>query len=95
MAVYTEIRFFLQDISLLLCFTHDMKLPKSDKSADGIPVLCEMVKAYRVGRGFSIRDMANHTGIEHTALWRFEQGRFLRLRQYANLMRWVFSEPKG
>lgn len=58
-------------------------------------ILAELVKAYRESQGMSIRQMSKLTGIEHTALWRFEQGRFLRVKQFTNLVRWVFSEKKA
>lgn len=58
-------------------------------------ILAELVKAYRETHKLSIRQMSVRTGVEHTALWRFEQGRFLRVKQFTNLVRWVFSEKKA
>jgi len=54
--------------------------------------LRQMFKEVRASRGWSLREMAEKTGIEYSALCRFERGKPLHEGQWTQLVRWFFPD---
>lgn len=55
-------------------------------------MLARLVKAYRETEKISTRDLAQIIGIDHTILWRFEQGKEIRSPQWVKIAKWVLTE---
>lgn len=53
--------------------------------------LREMVKHYRLSKGLSYRELGTLTGIDFSAIWRFEEGKPLAEEQWAALVCWFFG----
>ena len=50
-----------------------------------------MLKAYRKANSLSLAQLSDKTGIDRSALWRFEEGKPLAEHQWASLVRWFFG----
>lgn len=50
-----------------------------------------ILKAYRQSEGLSVRAMAGQIGIDHATLWRFEEGKEIRTRQWVAILHWTLT----
>lgn len=53
-----------------------------------------MLKAYRKANNLSYRELSEKTGIDRSALWRFEEGKSMNEDQWSSLVRWFFSSQE-
>jgi transcriptional regulator with XRE-family HTH domain len=51
----------------------------------------EMLKLYRESTGLSYRHIAALTGLEHSVIWRFEEGRPVKENAFARLVSWIME----
>lgn len=61
------------------------------QQSDPLKNLRQLLSAYRKEQKLSVRSLSKLVGIEHTALWRFEQGSGLREKQWTTLIAWIFK----
>ena len=54
-------------------------------------IAAKVIRAYRESKGISVRAMAKIIGVEHTALWRFEQGRQINTPSWVAIIKWLLT----
>lgn len=54
-------------------------------------ILAKLIKDHREKHRLSIRQMAKKIGIRYDALWRFEQGRPIKVHNWVTLIKWVLT----
>jgi Helix-turn-helix domain len=55
----------------------------------------EMLRLYRTVRGFSLRDVAQTSGIGHATLMRIEHGESFDTATFLALWKWMLEEEKA
>ena len=53
--------------------------------------LGELIASYRRDRKLTLDQLAQETGVNRLALWRLEQGKFEKFKQWPALIMWLFT----
>ena len=51
--------------------------------------LGKLLQAYRFQEKISVRQMAKELGVDHTSLWRFEQGQIPKHKFFVAILKWA------
>lgn len=51
--------------------------------------LGKLLQAYRFQEKISVRQMAKEIGVDHTSLWRFEQGESPKHKLFIAILKWA------
>lgn len=57
--------------------------------------LMELLRCYRVANNYSLDALEAETGVERSALFRFECGRGISVDKLSKLINWAFGEGDG
>lgn len=52
----------------------------------------KVIRGYRESRQLSVRALASQIGVEHTKLWRFENGREVQARVWVRIFLWLLRD---
>lgn len=54
----------------------------------------KVIAGYRKAENISVRELAARIGVEHSALWRFEQGKPIKTKLWVAIVKWLLTETE-
>lgn len=51
--------------------------------------LGKLLRSYRLQENMTLRNMAKEIGVDHTSLWRFEQGEAPKHKLFIAILKWA------